>query len=392
MLDDDEIGLLDESLRLLADRADDVVAYFYAVLFAEAPQLRPLFPVAMDAHRERLFRALVGVVRSLADPDRFAPMLEQLGRDHRRYGVRGEHYEVVGRALVTALRTHTDDLWVPELEAAWTKAYAVMADLMRAGAREAASREPAWWRGELVAHERRSDDLAVLLVRTDRAYDYQPGQYASIETPYRPRSWRTYSMATAPSADGLLEFHVRALSNGWVSGPLVWRAQAGDHLRIGAPRGEMRIDQQSRRDILMVAGGTGLAPVKAMVDGMARWNTARHVTLFFGARRAGDLYDMGPLHRLAAMNPWLTVVPVVSEDISFAGEQGQLPDAVARRGTWADHDVFVSGSPAMTRATVARLAALGVPSDRVRFDVGDGEHPATAQVIDLRRSRASRAR
>ncbi len=392
MLDDDEIGLLDESLRLLADRADDVVAYFYAVLFAEAPQLRQLFPVAMDAHRERLFRALVDAVRSLADPDRFVPMLEQLGRDHRRYGVRGEHYEVVGRALVTALRTHTDDLWVPELEAAWTKAYAVMADLMRAGAREAASREPAWWRGELVAHERRSDDLAVLLVRTDRAYDYQPGQYASIETPYRPRSWRTYSMATAPSADGLLEFHVRALSNGWVSGPLVWRAQVGDHLRIGAPRGAMRIDQQSRRDILMVAGGTGLAPVKAMVDGMARWNTARHVTLFFGARRAGDLYDMGPLHRLAAMNSWLTVVPVVSEEASFDGEQGQLPDAVARRGSWSDHDVFVSGSPAMTRATVARLAAIGVPADRVHFDAGDGDHPATAQVIDLRRSRASRAR
>ena len=89
---------------------------------------------------------------------------------------------------------------MPELEAAWVKAYALMADAMQRGAQEAATREPAWWRGELVAHERRSDDLAVLLVRTDRPYDYEPGQYASIETPYRPRSWRTYSMATAPSA------------------------------------------------------------------------------------------------------------------------------------------------------------------------------------------------
>jgi NAD(P)H-flavin reductase len=198
-------------------------------------------------------------------------------------------------------------------------------------------------------------------------------------------------MATAPSADGLLEFHVRALANGWVSGPLVWRAQVGDQLRIGAPMGDMQIDQQSRRDILMVAGGTGLAPVKAMVDGMARWNTARSVTLFFGARRTGDLYDMGPLHRMAAMNPWLTVVPVVSDDPSFNGEQGLLPDAVARRGSWGDHDVFVSGSPAMTRATVARLMTLGVPADRLRFDVADGQHPATAQVIDLRRTRASRS-
>ena len=304
VMTDDEIGLLDESLRLLGDTADRVVGYFYAALFVEAPHLRSLFPAAMDTQRDRLFRALTGAVRNLAHPEQFEPMLEQLGRDHRKYGVKAEHYDVLGRALVTALRHYTGDLWVPELDAAWVKAYALMSDAMQRGAQEAATREPAWWRGEVVAHERRSDDLAVLLVRTDRPYDYEPGQYASIETPYRPRSWRTYSMATAPSADGLLEFHVRALPHGWVSGPLVWRAQAGDQLRIGAPMGEMQVDQDSTRDLLLVAGGTGLAPLKAVVDGMSRWNTSRRVMLFFGARRASDLYDMGPLYRLSAVNPW----------------------------------------------------------------------------------------
>ena len=123
----------------------------------------------------------------------------------------------------------------------------------------------------------------------------------------------------------------------------------------------MHIDHQSRRDMVCVAGGTGLAPIKAMVDGMARWNTARRVTVFFGARRAGDLYDLDALHQLAAVNRWLTVVPVVSEEPTFTGEQGLLPDVVARHGTWADHDVFVCGSPDMTRATVSRLTSLGVP-------------------------------
>ncbi len=394
LLDADQIGLLDESLRLVEDRADRVVGYFYAALFVAAPQLRSLFPAAMDAQRDRLFRALTSVVRTLDDPARVVPMLEQLGRDHRKFGVRPEHYDAVGDALVLALHRHAEDVWVPELEDAWRAAYAVMAETMQRGAREAASREPAWWRGEIIAHERRSDDLAVVLVRTDRPYDYEPGQYASIETPYRPRSWRTYSMATAPSADGILEFHVRALPHGWVSGPLVWRAQVGDQLRVGAPMGSLQVDQQSGRDVLMVAGGTGLATAKSLVDGMTRWNTARGVTLFFGARRAGDLYDMGPLHRMAAMNPWLTVVPVVSDDPSFSGEQGLLADAVARRGTWAEYDVFVAGSPAMTRATVARLRSLGVPAERVRHDSVEGladDPRGTAQVIDLRRGRASRS-
>jgi NAD(P)H-flavin reductase/hemoglobin-like flavoprotein len=387
LMTDDEIGLLDESLRLLGDTPDRVVGYFYAAMFVEAPQLRALFPAAMDMQRDRLFRALVGAVRNLAYPEQFGPMLEQLGRDHRKYGVKAEHYDVVGRALLTALRKYSD-FWVPELDAAWAKAYGVMSAVMQRGAQEAATREPAWWRGELVAHERRSDDLAVLLVRTDRPYDYEPGQYASIETPYRPRSWRTYSMATAPSPDGLLEFHVRSLSAGWVSGPLVWRAQVGDFLRLGAPMGDMRIDQQSGRDVLCIAGGTGLAPVKALIDGMARWNTARNVTLFFGARRTSDLYDMGALHRLAAVNSWLSVVPVVSDDSSFNGERGLLPDAVARVGSWSHHDVVVCGSPDMTRATVNRLTAIGVPADRMTYDVVGDQHPAAAQVIDLRRRAA----
>lgn len=391
LLDDDEIGLIDESLRLLSDRADVVLSDFYAMLFAEAPYLRALFPVSMDIQRERFFRALGGVARTLGDPDQLVPLLAQLGRDHRRFGVRAEHYDVFGRVLVAALRHHAQDVWVPELEAAWTKAYEVVADAMKSGAREAATREPAWWKGEIVAHERPADDIAVIVVRPDRPYDYRPGQYATVETPYRPRSWRTYSLATAPSPDGLLEFHVRAVGAGWVSGPLVWRARTGDVLRIGAPAGEMRIDHQSRRDVLCVAGGTGLAPIKAMVDGMTRWNTARRVTVFFGARRSGDLYDLDALQTLAALNSWLTVVPAVSDEPSYVGEQGLLPDVVARHGRWGDHDAVVCGSPDMTRATVSRLTSLGVPAERMSFDVDGDHHPAAAQVIDLRRSRASRA-
>lgn len=388
----DEIALLDESLRMLSDSSDRVTGYFYASLFLEQPELRSLFPAAMDVQRDRLFRALTGAVLNLGDRERLEPMLHQLGADHRKYGVRPEHYEMVGRALVTAIRHYQQDIWVPELEAAWWRAYEVLARTMLDGARDAATKQPAWWKGEIVAHERRADDIAVLVVRTDRPYEYEAGQYASVETPYRPRSWRSYSMATAPSPDGLLEFHVRSVGAGWVSGPLVWRATTGDVLRLGAPQGEMRIDKQSRRDVLCVAGGTGLAPIKALVDDMAKWNSSRNVTVFFGVRRSADLYDMATLQRMAAVNRWLSVVPVVSDDPSFAGERGMLPDVVTRHGSWVDHDVVVCGSPDMTRATHDRLTAAGVPAHRVCYDVVGEVHPAAAQVIDLRGHQRGSAR
>jgi NAD(P)H-flavin reductase/hemoglobin-like flavoprotein len=390
---DEDIALLDEFLRMISDQSDRVVGWFYAAMFLENPALRSLFPAAMDTQRDRLFRALTGAVRNLGEPETFVPMFQALGRDHRKYGVRAEHYETVGRALLTALAKYGEEVWVPEVEDAWRRAFTYMARTMIDGAQEAAATQPAWWRGEIIAHERRAEDIAVITVRTDRPYAYRAGQFASIETTFRPRSWRNYSMATGQSPDGLVEFHVRAVGAGFVSGPLVWRATVGDTLKIGAPMGDLSIDQQSPRDVLCIAGGTGLAPIKALVDEMTRWNTARKVTVFFGVRRPGDLYDMSSLHRMAAINPWLTVVPCVSEGDSFNGERGTLPDVVARHGRWSDHDVVLSGSPEMTRATLEGLRDLGVADERVSYDVAGDIHPAAAaQVIDLRRTRESRAR
>jgi NAD(P)H-flavin reductase/hemoglobin-like flavoprotein len=387
----DDAALLEENLRLIEDRSDRVLNYFYASLFLESPALRSLFPAAMDAQRDRLFRALLDAVRNIADAETVVPMLAQLGRDHRKYGVRTEDYAAFGRALITTLERYSEDVWVPELEEAWVRAYAFIANTMIAGATDAAAGEPAWWRAEIVGHERRADDIAVITVRPDRAYAYRAGQYTSIETPYRPRSWRNYSMATAESPDGTIEFHVRSIGAGFVSGPLVWRAALGDVLKLGAPMGDMAIDKQSQRDVLCIAGGTGLAPIKAMIDEMTRWNTARTVTVYFGVREADDLYDMPALHRIEALNRWLTVVPCVSDDPDFVGERGTLADVVARHGSWSEHDVYVCGSPDMTRATLSRLRDIGVPERRISFDVAEDLHPAAAQVIDLRRTRAKRA-
>jgi NAD(P)H-flavin reductase len=387
----EDAALLEENLRLIEDRSDRVINYFYATLFLENPALRSLFPAAMDAQRDRLFRALIAAVRNLGDVESFEPTLAQLGRDHRKYGVRAEDYQAFGRAMITSLERYSEDVWVPELKDAWTRAYAYIAKTMIEGANQAAATEPAWWRADILAHERRAEDIAVITLHPDRPYPYRAGQFASIETPYRPRSWRHFSMASAESPDGTLEFHVRTVGAGFVSGPLVWSAAVGDVLRLGAPMGDLAIDKESRRDVLCIAGGTGLAPLKAIVDEMTRWNTARKVTLFFGVRRQDDLYDMGALHRIAALNRWLTIVPCVSDDPSFIGEHGTLADVVARYGSWQDHDVFLCGSPNMTRATLSRLRDIGVPNERISFDVAEDMHPAAAQVIDLRRSRAKRA-
>jgi NAD(P)H-flavin reductase len=199
--------------------------------------------------------------------------------------------------------------------------------------------------------------------------DYRAGQYVSLECPrIQPRLWRTYSPANAPRPDNTLEFHVRAINAGWVSGALVRRLRVGDMIKLAAPMGSMNLDRRSTRDAVLVAGGTGLAPIKSLLDELTRYNRTRWVHVFVGARNRDDLYDLAELNRMAARYPWLSVVTACSDDPSFAGEHGQIADVVARYGPWSEHDFFVSGSGEMVKTTLKTLAELQIPSIRIKYD------------------------
>jgi NAD(P)H-flavin reductase/hemoglobin-like flavoprotein len=359
--------LLKESLALVEPVYEKVTGYFYARLFVENPQVRSMFPLVMDVQRDRLFRALVNLVQGIERPEQLVPFLQQLARDHRKFGVRPEHYDAVGRALIGAVKEYSYGQWTDEVESAWWRTYGIAARTM-VDAANAAEGTPAFWNAEVVSHERRTADIAVIQVRPDQPYYYEPGQYVSIESALVPRVWRPYSIANAPRRDGVLELHVRIIGAGWVSGALVRKLKLGDVLKLGPPVGSMVLNRQSNRDIVCVAGSTGLAPMKALLDDLRRWNTTRNVHLFFGARRAEELYDLATLEELAAGHPWFTLVPAVSGDPGYLGEQGMLPEVVARHGTWYAHDVYASGSAEMIQATVAMFRELHVPIERIRYD------------------------
>jgi NAD(P)H-flavin reductase/hemoglobin-like flavoprotein len=359
--------LLKESWTLVEEQQDKLASYFYARMFLSQPGLRELFPIQMDVQRARLLGAIVTAVQSVDDPERFDAYLRSLGRDHRKFHVSAEHYDLVGAALMEALRTFAGAEWTIEFDQAWRDAYDVIARKMIAGAEDDES-QPPYWHAEVLYHERRSRDIAVVTVKPLQPLEYRAGQYMSLECRYQPRLWRVFSAANAPRRDGSIDFHVRALGAGWVSSALVRRVKPGDMLRLAAPMGTMVLDRRSTRDIVCVAGGTGLAPIKALIEELTRYNRTRWVHVFFGVRDREDLYDLAALNRLAASYPWLSVVPACSNDINYTGEQGNINEVVARYGPWKDHDFFVCGSPGMVRSTLRTLAEMQVPAMRIRYD------------------------
>ncbi|MGC4806630.1 globin domain-containing protein [Micromonospora sp. DT233] len=361
--------LLKESWTLVEEDRIRLSGHFYARLFLLDPALRRLFPAEMTGQGDRILDAIVTATQVVDDPESFDEYLRSLGRDHRKYHVESAHYETMGVALLDALRSTAGDGWNLEYDQAWRDAYAAISATMLAGA--AADANPPFWHAEVLTHERRGPETAVLTARAlQHPLPWRAGQYVSIEVPrHLPRVWRTYSVANAPNDDNVLEFHVRTPPGaGWVSGALVRRTKPGDLLRIAAPMGSMTLDRSSERDVLCVAGGVGLAPIKALVEELTGCNETRWVHVFYGARHADDLYALDGLRELVAAYPWLSVTPACSEDPDFDGERGDISEVITRYGPWTTHDCFVSGSTRMVRATLRALAEDDVPPPHIRYD------------------------
>ena len=350
-----------------AATGDEAPLYFYSHLFLSHPETRALFPVSMAHQRDRLFAALGDVVARVDDLEALVPILQQLGRDHRKFGTVAAHYPAVGGSLLATLE-HFDDEWTPELAKDWTEAYTLVAEVMIEAA-DSAAEQPAWWDADVVAHERRTIDVAVLQVRPAHPLRLPAGQSVSLETDLRPKLWRYYSPANAPRPDGLMEIHVKSRDGGPVSSALVRRVGVGDVLRLGPPVGHLALHEDSDRDLLLVAGGMGLAPLKALIDQIARKGPARRVDLFAGFRTEDQIYDRADLQRLEQENPWLTVTYAVSEDKVSGLEHGEIGDVVMRHGPWLSREVCVAGPAVMVEDTVARLLQHGVPKQRMSSEV-----------------------
>jgi NAD(P)H-flavin reductase/hemoglobin-like flavoprotein len=379
--DRESLGVLHAAI----DPRDDngLIGRFYTRWFYLDVSLRDLFPPDMGTQRAAFAHALHWVYGELVAQRAEAPVafLAQLGRDHRKYGVLPEHYETLRQALHAALRDELGAAWTDAIDKATHQSLNLIAGVM-SGAAEA-DEGPAWWDGAVIEHLRVSRDLAVVRLQLDCPMDYHAGQYVNVAVPQCPRRWRYLTPAIPPDDSGAIEFHVRAVPGGLVSNAVVGETQPGDRWRLSSPHGGLQVDRDGG-DVLMVAGSTGLAPLRSIVMDLTRWGVNPRVHMFFGGRYPCELYDLPTLWQIAAHNPWLSVSPVseYTGDPAWAADYpdvtpprglhlrqtGRLMDVVTRFGGWGDRQILISGGPEMVRATKAALIAKGAPPDRIQHD------------------------
>ncbi len=123
--------------------------------------------------------------------------------------------------------------------------------------------------------------------------------------------------------------------------------------------------------MLCLAGGTGLAPVKAIIEAVlaAAASRQREIVLYHGARRHQELYDLTELRELERAHPWLQVILAVSDEPARDGIMGGAVPELAAKATWADRDIYVSGPDSMIVRTVQVLRECGAPDQLIHYDL-----------------------
>lgn len=225
--------------------------------------------------------------------------------------------------------------------------------------------------------QRPAADVAVLKLQlpANQSFQYHAGQY--VEFILRDGARRSYSMASAPElAQGVMELHIRHMPGGRFTDHVFGAMKEKEILRMEGPFGTFFLREDSARPVVMLASGTGFAPIKALIEHMEAKGLTRPTVLYWGARQAADLYLRDWVEAAAARLPWLRFVPVLSEpEADWSGRTGFVHQAVmADLPDLSGHQVYACGAPVMVQSAQRDfVAACGLPEEEFFADAFTSE-------------------
>jgi len=224
-------------------------------------------------------------------------------------------------------------------------------------------------------------DIRRVLLAIERGgpFVFSAGQFASLGFDALPA--RDYSMASRPG-DRLLEFHIRRMGAGSVSAHVASRLRPGDPVSLEGPLGTAYLRDHHGGPILAIAGGSGLAPIKSIVETALARMPARRVRLYFGARDERDLYLVEHFAALAARHADFRFVPVLSEPRGKTTHRvGLVKEAAAEAlAALAGAKAYLAGPPAMVEAASAALRGQGLAEADIHADAFYSEAEKAARA------------
>jgi len=221
--------------------------------------------------------------------------------------------------------------------------------------------------------EKRADDVMVVKIKlpANERLQFLAGQY--IDFQLKDGRARSYSLANPPHDDALLELHIRHIPGGLFTDQVFSTLKARDILRLKGPLGSFFIREESDKPMIFVAGGTGFAPIKGMLEHAFAEHTDRELVLYWGVRALKDLYLAGLPQQWLAERPNFSFIPVLSHpapEDAWQGRTGYVHDAVlADFADLSGYQVYACGAPVMVDAArEAFVSARGLHEDEFFAD------------------------
>jgi ferredoxin-NAD(P)+ reductase (naphthalene dioxygenase ferredoxin-specific) len=217
------------------------------------------------------------------------------------------------------------------------------------------------------AVETLTHDIKRVVLKPAKPIEFSPGQYAQLQ--FTAEHIRPYSMAGL-AGDGTLEFHVRVVPDGRVSGYIAHELKPGDSVRVSGPLGTAYLRRKHEGPMLCVAGGTGLAPILSILRGALADGMANPIHLYFGVRSPRDVYGLDWLLDLQRRHPALKVHVVVTSGGDPREQRcGLVTTAIEEdHGTLDGWRAYLCGSPPMVEAATVLARQKGIDPARIYAD------------------------
>lgn len=397
MLSEKTISIVKQITPIVAANAETITRRFYEIMFQGNPEVKAFFNAAHQ-HSGGQQRALAGAICAyFSNIDNLPPLLpavELIAQKHCSLGIKAEHYPIVGKYLLMAIKDVMGDAATDEIIAAVAEAYGVLADVFigrESQIYEGQVSQPGGWNGyrKFVVDDKRVESELVTSFYLKPADggpvpSYLPGQYITVrvEHPQTPTSPRNYSLSDRPGR-GHFRISVKrepsltvGAPHGLISNHLHDGLAVGDHLEVGPPCGEFTIDHSAIDDspIVLIAGGIGVTPLLSMAKALHHAGVKNDV-YFLQAAKNSRVHALGDeVRHLSTADNFHTHV-IYDEPLDSDVESGRC-DSTGFISTklvsdWIPHEkatFYLCGpAPFMTFA-FSILNELGVPADRVHHE------------------------
>lgn len=394
MLDNKTIDTIKSTVPVLQEYGEKITKRFYELMFKNHPELLNIFNHANQKQGKQQ-KALAGTVYAAAqyidNLEAIIPVVKQIAHKHRSIGIKAEHYPIVGKHLILAIKDVLGDAATPEITDAWEKAYAVIADVFISVEAnmydEAANEEGGWsdFRNFTVTKKvSESEVITSFYLKPQDGKElsnFQPGQYISLKINIEGEKFthiRQYSLSDSPDKD-YYRITVKREENGAspdgiVSNYLHHHVEVGAVLQLSAPAGDFVLDFNQELPLVLLSGGVGITPMISMLNTVIKLQPNREV-IFIHAAANGKVHALSEYVKgLAEKNEHVKSYvfydsPTEEDRINNRfNEEGYVTYEWLKSNVQVNSAFYFCGPTPFMKSMFKSLKELGVQREHIHFE------------------------